>query len=200
MLLPSIKSRPVYGTLAPRAGTAHLLVADADGAEAILDLAKVASRDFFETAQIFYVPGRAAGRNFETRLTALRPFAYNAAPSIAAMLPRLSQTLSTARMGLQVYLAGTESLIGQAMKVAIDHGIHHDSIIAEHRGSTARRVQCVHCKGVTEEVKTQPVICSHCGLLLLVRDHYSRRIAAFQGVCIDAEQPGSAPAIRETFP
>jgi DNA-directed RNA polymerase subunit RPC12/RpoP len=103
-------------------------------------------------------------------------------------------------MGLQLYLAGTEGLIGQVMKVAIDHGIHHDAIIAEHRGSTARRVQCVHCKGITEEVKTQPVICSHCGLQLFVRDHYSRRIAAFQGVCIDAEQPGSAPAIQEMFP
>jgi len=200
MLLPSIKSRPVYSTLAPRAGTAHLLVADADGAEAIVDLAGIASPHFFEKAQILYVPGRGAAGDFETRLTTLRPRAYNSAPSIAAMLPRLSQTLSTARMGLQLYLAGTEGLIGQAMKVAVDHGIHHKAILAEHRGSTARRVQCVHCKGVTEEVKTQPVICSHCRLQLFVRDHYSRRIAAFQGVCIDAEQPGSAPPMREIFP
>jgi DNA-directed RNA polymerase subunit RPC12/RpoP len=200
MLLPSIKSRPVYGTLAPRAGTAHLFVADADGAEAILDLAEIASLDFFEKAQIFYVPGRGGAGDFETRLTALRPHAYNASPSVAAMLPRLSQTLSTARMGLQLYLAGTEGLIGQAMKVAVDYGIHHDAILTEHRGSTARRIQCVHCKGITEEVKTQPVVCSHCGLQLFVRDHYSRRIAAFQGVCIDAEQPGSAPAIQEVFP
>jgi hypothetical protein len=200
MLLPSIKSRPVYGMLAPRTGTAHLFVADADGAEAILDLAGVASPDFFEKAQIFHVPGRGAAIDFETRLTALRPHAYNASPSIAAMLPRLSQTLSTARMGLQLYLAGTEGLIGQAMKVAVDYGIHHDAILTEHRGSMARRIQCVHCKGITEEVRTQPVVCSHCGLQLFVRDHYSRRIAAFQGVCIDAEQPGSAPATQEVFP
>ena len=200
MLLPSIKSRPVYGTLAPRSGTAHLFVADAEGAEAILDLVGIASPDFFEKAQIFYVPTRGATGDFETRLTALRPHAYNASPSIAAMLPRLSQTLSTARMGLQLYLAGTEGLIGQATKVATTHGIHHDAIMAEHRGSMARRVQCVHCKGITEEVKTQPVTCSHCGLRLFVRDHYSRRIAAFQGVCIDAEQPGTAPPMQETFP
>ena len=200
MLPPSIKSRPVYGTLAPRAGTAHLFVADAEGAEAILDLAGIASPDFFKKAQIFYVPTRGAAGDFETRLTALRPHCYNSSPSIAAMLPRLSQTLSTARMGLQLYLAGTEGLIGRATKVATDYGIHHDAIMTEHRGSMARRVQCVHCKGITEEVKTQPVICSHCGLRLLVRDHYSRRIAAFQGVCIDAEQPGSAPPMQEMFP
>jgi dimethylamine monooxygenase subunit C len=33
-----------------------------------------------------------------------------------------------------------------------------------------------------------------------VRDHYSRRLAAFQGVCIDAEEPGSAPPPEEMFP
>jgi dimethylamine monooxygenase subunit C len=200
MLLPSIKSRPVYGKLVPRAGTTHLFVADADGAEAILDLARIASPNFFENARIFYVPGCEATGDFGTRLTALKSHAYNPSPSIAAMLPRLAQTLSIARMGLQLYLTGTEGLIGQATKVAVGYGIHHDAILTEHRGSMARRIQCVHCKGITEEVKTQPVICSHCGLLLFVRDHYSRRIAAFQGVCIDAEQPGSAPAMQEIFP
>ena len=63
----------------------------------------------------------------------------------------------------------------------------------EHRGSFARRVQCVHCKGITENVALDPFQCSHCGLNLFVRDHYSRRLAAFQGVNIDAEDPGSVP-------
>ena len=44
------------------------------------------------------------------------------------------------------------------------------------------------------------VTCSHCGLSLLVRDHYSRRIGAFQGVCIDAEEPGTVPQPEELFP
>ena len=60
-------------------------------------------------------------------------------------------------------------------------------------------MQCVHCKGITENVTTQPATCSHCGLLLLVRDHYSRRIAAFQGVCINAEDPSERPPIEEIF-
>jgi DNA-directed RNA polymerase subunit RPC12/RpoP len=63
----------------------------------------------------------------------------------------------------------------------------------------ARRVQCVHCKGITEAVTTQPARCSRCGLTLLVRDHYSRRIAAFQGVCIDAEEPGVVPPTEDVF-
>ena len=103
-------------------------------------------------------------------------------------------------MGTRLYLAGTEGFIGQTMKVALDQGIDFNSIRTEHRGSTARRVQCVHCKGITDDVKTSPYKCSHCGLNLLVRDHYSRRLAAFQGVCIDAEEPGTAPPPVEMFP
>jgi DNA-directed RNA polymerase subunit RPC12/RpoP len=60
-------------------------------------------------------------------------------------------------------------------------------------------VQCVHCKGITEDVTHSPFACSHCGLPLLVRDHYSRRLGAFQGVNIDAEEPGSAPDPEELF-
>ena len=36
---PSILSRPVYGVLEARAGHQHLMIADAEGAEAILDIA-----------------------------------------------------------------------------------------------------------------------------------------------------------------
>jgi hypothetical protein len=48
-------------------------------------------------------------------------------------------------------------------------------------------------------VTTQPVPCTHCGLLLLVRDHYSRRLAAFQGVCINAEDQSEQVPIEEMF-
>ena len=198
MLVSGIKSRPVYGTLTPRAGAAeHLFVADADGALAILDLAKTAPSGFFAKAHIIYVP---LDRDHSAALKELTPAMFYVGPTIAAALPRLAQTLANATMGTQIYLAGTEGLIGQAMKAALEAGVDHLSIQTEHRGSEARRVQCVHCKGITENVRTQPVRCSHCGLTLLVRDHYSRRLAAFQGVCIDAEEPGTAPAPEEAFP
>ena len=103
-------------------------------------------------------------------------------------------------MGTCLHLAGTEGLIGQAMRAALEAGMDHGSIATEHRGSLARRVQCVHCKGITEDVTIQPVTCAHCGLVLLVRDHYSRRIAAFQGVCIDAEEPGDVLPVEVAFP
>ncbi|WP_131195119.1 dimethylamine monooxygenase subunit DmmA family protein [Lichenihabitans psoromatis] len=199
MLQPSIKSRPVYGTLTPRAGSEHLIVADAAGADAILDMAAIAPLGFFDKAHILYVPIEHSNRERGDRLRALDAAMFYEGPSLAAALPRLAQALANARMGTRLYLAGTEGLIGQAMKMALDAGIDHSSIETEHRGSTARRVQCVHCKGITENVTTQPAVCAHCGLTLFVRDHYSRRIAAFQGVCIDAEEPGIVPPTEEAF-
>ena len=60
-------------------------------------------------------------------------------------------------------------------------------------------MQCVHCKGITEDVEVDPFQCSHCGLHLFVRDHYSRRLAAYQGVCIDAEDPGNVPPSKGIY-
>ena len=194
-----IKSRPVYRPLTPRPGLMHLIVADGAGAAALLDLAARAPADFFARAHIVYIPLGPADAVHAARLRDLAPDTLFEAPSLAAAMPRLHQVLATVRMGTRLYLAGTEGLIGQVMRLATEAGMDHASIEAEHRGSLARRVQCVHCKGITENVTTQPCVCQHCGLTLLVRDHYSRRIAAFQGVCIDAEEPGTAPPLEDAF-
>lgn len=195
---PSIKSRPIYGTLAPRPGKAHLVIADAEGAEAVLDLARAAGADMMAHTHIIYIPMRT-GETYRKRLEALNAAQLYIGPSYEAAVPRLRRTLSDAHMGLQVYLTGTEGLMGQAMREATEAGIPHSAIQTEHRGSTARRMQCVHCKGITEDVVTDPFTCSHCGLNLFVRDHYSRRIAAFQGVRVDAEDPGNVPQPVERF-
>lgn len=191
----SIKSRPVYGTLEPRPGKAHLMIADAEGAEAILELAAQDPALMAKT-HIIYVP---RGTGFGNDLRALNPAQYYEGPSYAASVQRLRHVLENAHQGLQVYLTGTEGLIGQAQNEAMQAGIPHTSIQTEHRGSVARRMQCVHCKGITEDVMTDPFVCSHCGLNLFVRDHYSRRLAAYQGVCIDAEDPGNVPEPKELY-
>ncbi len=192
---PSILSRPVYGTLEPRPGAAHLFIADAHGAEAIVDLAR-ADPSMMAHAHIIYMP---RGEGFAADLKGLNAAQFYEGPSYSAALPRIRKTLADAKMGLQVYLAGTEGLMGQAMNEAMGAGIPHTAIQTEHRGSTARRMQCVHCKGITEDVETDPFVCGHCGLNLFVRDHYSRRIAAYQGVNIDAEDPGNVPAPKGIY-
>jgi DNA-directed RNA polymerase subunit RPC12/RpoP len=107
--------------------------------------------------------------------------------------------LSGARMGTRIYAAGSETMIGLAVQLAQEFAMDPQAVLTEHRGTQARRVQCVHCKGFTENVTTNIVRCAHCGTNLLVRDHYSRRLAAFQGVCVDAEVPGELPEIVEVF-
>jgi len=191
---PTIHSRPVYAPLEPRSGQLHLIVADGEGADAVLEmLAKANDRSaILASAHVMYAPG-PNGTDRTAELQALGASQFFRAPTIPALLPRLIRVLTDAHMGSQFYLAGTEGLIGQAEREIMNTGFPVGAIQKEHRGSTVRRVQCVHCKGITENVATDPFKCSHCGLNLFVRDHYSRRIAAFQGVNIDAEDPGEVP-------
>ncbi|MGQ0567107.1 MAG: dimethylamine monooxygenase subunit DmmA family protein [Gemmobacter sp.] len=197
---PSIRSRPVYGVLAPLPGTAHLVVSDGQGGAAVIEMfARATDRAaMLARSHIIHVPG-PDGTDMSAELRALGAAQFHRSPTFAAVLPRLQKVLADAHMGLQVYAAGTEGLIGQVQQQAMLAGLPWQAVQTEHRGSTVRRVQCVHCKGITENVRTDPYPCSHCGLNLFVRDHYSRRIAAFQGVNIDAEDPGQVPPATLRF-
>ena len=201
MLVAGIKSRPVYSGLNidPNARR-HLFALEGEGALALLDQVKSAGQDFLEKTEILYVATGSRAEDHDRKLAALNPHDLWTAPTIPVLLNRFNAVLGQAKMGTRIYVSGTEGFIGQAMQVAMNHGVDQASIVTEHRGSAARRVQCVHCKGITDSVKTSPFTCTHCGLSLLVRDHYSRRIGAFQGVCIDAEEPGTAPPPEELFP
>ena len=102
-------------------------------------------------------------------------------------------------MGTRLYVAGPESFIGLAMKIALEFDLNKDEVRAEELGSRARRVYCIHCRATTEDVRTNIARCVDCGSWLLVRDHYSRRLAAYMGVMVDAEAPGELPEIKEVF-
>src|SRR3954468_13351288 len=118
MAAKTIISRPIYGTLSPQPGKHHLFVADAEGALAIVDMARTAPPGFFDGAEIVFIPG-ADGKHVAA-LEALKSAQFHVAPTFASLLPRLKQTLANAHMGLRLYLAGTEGLIGQAMQVALE--------------------------------------------------------------------------------
>jgi hypothetical protein len=199
MLVSDIKSRPIYrGLKVDDRARAHLVAAEGEGALAVLDAFGSAPEALSRTTMI-YVPGGSAAAGHADRLAKLPLDAFHLMPSQQTALIRLNGFLATATMGVRLYAAGVEGFVGQVVAAALEHGVDHHSIFTEHRGSLARRVQCVHCKGMTENVTVSPVICVHCGVPLTVRDHYSRRLAAFQGVSIDAECPGEVPAAEELF-
>jgi predicted RNA-binding Zn-ribbon protein involved in translation (DUF1610 family) len=144
----------------------------------------------------------ATGTSGETHLgdlVRLGPRSCHGFADPRTLLAELATRLTTASMSTRVYAAGTEGFIGSVVRLGIDFGIDHRSVLTEHSGSLARRVQCVHCKGFTENVTVSIFECGHCGNLLFVRDHYSRRLAAFQGVVVNAEEPGSRPQAEEAY-
>jgi predicted RNA-binding Zn-ribbon protein involved in translation (DUF1610 family) len=190
-------SRPVYPGLSPdQYAKTHLILCEGEGAAAVLDMAAKAPKEFFSRALILFCP---AGTGYEPKLAALSPKSLWVLPTIATAMFRLRGVLATATMGTRVYAAGTEPFIGSVLQETLAVGIDHKSVFTEHRGSAKRRVQCVHCKGCTDDVTASPFTCTHCGLTLFVRDHYSRRLGAFQGVCVDAEVPGEVPPVEELY-
>jgi len=200
MLVQGIKSRPTYRGIAiePHAKR-HIIALEGEGALALMEQKAELTPEILSRCEVLYVPHGSQGQDHELALAALGADIFWQAPTIPTLLFRLKGSLTNAKMGTRLYISGTEGFIGQAMQIALDLGMDFNSIPTEHRGSLARRVQCVHCKGITENVTSSPFQCSHCGLTLLVRDHYSRRLAAFQGVNIDAEEPGTAPDPEELF-
>jgi hypothetical protein len=117
----------------------------------------------------------------------------------ASLLDAFRLALGESLMGTRLYVAGPESFIGLAMKIALEFDLNKDEIRAEEVGTLARRVYCVHCRATTENVRTNIVSCTGCARWLLVRDHYSRRLAAYMGVMADAEAPGELPPIKEVY-
>lgn len=199
MTISTIKSRPIYPGLSPDLNArSNIIVCDKAGAAAVTELFSRADATFAKRSTVF-IADALQETDAATASKDLAPATLEILPSLSAGITRLREFLDNAPMGLRLYAAGTEPLIGSVVQAAADYGIDHLSIRTEHRGSLMRRVQCVHCKGFTENVTTNPVTCSHCGLTLFVRDHYSRRLAAFQGVCIDAENPGDVPPMEAIY-
>lgn len=197
----TLPSRLDYEQLEPRPGREQILVIDGDGIDALVRLteaARAAGVDLTGRGRVLYAPDhRGVDRSPEIQALGFTDIHHETDRD--ALVARLRDLLRGAQMGQRVYAAGSDTLLALAVREVLDAGLPRDAIQTEHCGSTARRVQCVHCKGFTENVTVDPVRCSHCGLHLLVRDHYSRRLGAYQGVCIDAEDPGDVPQAEERF-
>jgi hypothetical protein len=198
MLVTSIKSKPVYAPLqADTRGRYHVMLGMGPGAGPLLRVIEEmrgGGGDLLANTRVLYTPD-AGGLFDATALGEVRGF--DGAP---ALLRHFRDLLQRALMGTRLYVAGPESFIGLAMKIALEFNLSKDEIRAEECGSRARRVYCIHCRATAEDVRTNIVACSGCGRWLLVRDHYSRRLAAYMGVMADAEAPGELPAVQELFP
>ena len=146
---------------------------------------------------VLYAETDEAGERHADQFALFDWAAFHLAGGPSELLATLDGVLATETMGLHLYVAGSESFIGEVISRAAGFGVIPQSVVAEKCGLPARRVQCVHCKYITEAVTATPYVCLGCGQSLLVRDHFSRRLSAFQGVRIDAEVPGDIPPAQE---
>jgi hypothetical protein len=183
-----IKSRPIYERFRiDPAGRAHLIVCDLPALPD--DLGELE----FSNIEVWVVHVVAPGiqaQEGEAR-------AFRAA---ADLLSTLSVRLKREPVGLRLYAVGTEPFLWDVNNVARAAGLGKGEILLTHAGSLKRRVYCTHCKTMNEDVTTSIVKCRACGANLFVRDHFSRRLAAFMGVAVDAEMPGEIPKAEVLYP
>jgi len=197
MLITGIKSRPIYDQLRPLpGGIRHLVAGQGSGGRAMLRLLDEMSGPGMSIT-LLYSQESFSSQNFLAELQQRDVAEVRVYASNQALVEDLKHILGDARMGTRLYLSGSESFIGTAMQVATRYDMNSDEVLREHAGSFVRRVWCVHCDSYTENVTQRVFQCPGCNAMLVVRDHYSRRLAAFQAVKADAEVPGELPATEE---
>lgn len=198
MMITGIKSRPVYDTLSPMAGgQRHVAAGQGSGGAPLLRLLGEMTPEQRAATTVLYATESFTGNNHVQELRSAGAGELTVYDTNAEAVAGLDALLATARMGTRLYLAGSESFIGTAMQVAATYDLDKDEVQREHAGSLTRRVWCAHCDTYTENVTHRVFTCPGCGLSLIVRDHYSSRLAAFQGVKADGEVPGEMPDPEE---
>ncbi|AFK67164.1 dimethylamine monooxygenase subunit DmmA family protein [Pseudomonas sp. yb_1] len=198
MLITGIKSRPVYDQLHPMAGgLRHLIAGQGSGGAAMLRLIADMSPAQRARSTLLYSTESFSGYDHLLDLQAAEAAELEVFPNNQALIVALRERLGQAHMGTRLYLSGSESFIGTAMQAANAVDLNRDEVLREHSGTLVRRVWCAHCDTYTENVTQRVFRCPGCQLDLVVRDHYSRRLAAFQGIKADGEVPGELPAAEE---
>ncbi len=185
------KSRPVYEKLCidPN-GRAHLVVTELEA----LPEDTIEDDLALSNIEIWVVRLSAPG-------IAIEPSGnHRAFRAVADLLWHLSHRLAREPAGLRLYAAGSEAFLWDVMNLAKDAGLTGEEVSLAQAGTLRRRVYCSHCKTMNEHVQTNIVPCLGCGAKLSVRDHFSRRLAAYMGVQVDAEAPGEAPQIEVLYP
>jgi predicted RNA-binding Zn-ribbon protein involved in translation (DUF1610 family) len=180
------KSRPVYAPFhIDPAARFHLIVTDRPEPPPSDDLPR-------ENFDIWVVRTAAPGvpAPVEGPMRAFR--------AVAELLTHLKHRLAREMVGLRLYAVGAEAFLWDVHNLARAAGLASEEIRLHQAGPRLRRVYCTHCKTMIENAAVNVISCPGCGASLFVRDHFSRRLAAFMGVKIDAEVPGE-PFVPEPF-
>ena len=178
----TIKSRPLYSNFKlDVTGRAHLIVTN-------LPEPPITLEDSLDGITLWTVQTIAPGVPAPAT-PSRRPFR-----AVSELLPQLAARLAQATIGLRLYAIGAESFIWDAYNIATNAGLAPAEIFLHQAGPPTRRVYCTHCRTMQDDITLNIAPCPGCGAHLFVRDHFSRRLAAYMGVKVDAEAPGEIPA------
>ena len=189
MKIEAIPSTPVYCPVQIAVAPQHLLIVER--AE-WLTPEKLSLPSDSASSLFVYVLGNTIVRSSTRAQYECRSF--NDTQSLWAMVEAF---LSQARMGLRLYVIGSEPFLWQASMIATRYGVTTDAMQLELAGKPSRNVYCIHCQHTIRDAETNLVACPPCGKTLAVRAHFSRRLGAYIGVQADAEEPGVLPAVEE---
>jgi dimethylamine monooxygenase subunit C len=194
-----IRSKPVYTSLVWHdKATSHLAIAQGDGGMALLKLFQLKHPK--QTISVLYANNPSSKVDYAKTLKKVVPEGLQLLNTEQDALDALNNILPSMRMGLRIYVAGSEGFIWSVSECAKAYGIEDSDIMKELTGTLARTVYCVHCKVITHDITTNVGECCGCGRMLFVRDHFSRRLGAYMGLMVDAESPGILPEIEEIYP
>ncbi len=195
-----IRSKPVYSTLYWRyQASQHIVVAEGDGGG--MAIVKLLQQKYpSQPVSGFYVCAGHSPKEYGNIIAHLTDNEFTNFEDVKSALSALEDMLSACRMGSQFYVAGTEQFIWSVAHILAPFGVQDDDIVKELCGTLARPVYCVHCQTITQDVHDNITPCSGCQKYLFVRDHFSRKLGAYMGVMVDAEQPGDIPDIQEVYP
>lgn len=102
---------------------------------------------------------------------------------------RLQQVLASATVGSHLYLMGDEAFMWRIHSLARNAGLDDQEIDFTQTLFGPRQVYCVHC-GLTQAAPaTAALTCLGCEVELEIREHFSRRLGAYIGVCRNPDQP-----------
>ncbi|MCH2339119.1 dimethylamine monooxygenase subunit DmmA family protein [Pseudomonas sp. NPDC047963] len=109
-------------------------------------------------------------------------------PDRASLGQRLTALLNDAPLCTRLHVCGDEAFLWHCHALAQAAGLADEQIELIRLGQR-RHLYCVHCSCLQEIAEEGEATCQGCGVRLLVREHFSRRLGAYMGVCLDACDP-----------
>jgi dimethylamine monooxygenase subunit C len=192
-----IKSKPIYTSLVwHETATSHLVVAQGQGGMAVLKL----FQQMHPKQPVTVLYQSQDNADYTSTLKKVVPEDLHTLETEQALVETLKSIMPLKRMGLRIYVTGSEGFMWAVAEAVKSFGVEDLDIMKELTGTLARSVYCVHCKTTTHNITQNIARCSGCERMLFVRDHFSRHLGAYMGLMVDAESPGELPEIEEIYP